>query len=175
MHDVNILDHLLPEAGAFYVMDRVLPGNFSGFGRNGRSRDGSRASCGVTNVQLLQRFRLVLRAHAEWQRGCSTCLAGRIRTSVGAKKIIPHRASFCARLVARTEHAWWPEPDRLTPLPRQRPWVSAGFGWWRRVVAPPRCHAATSIILRLRAMLNVYPPNKSTAEMISSKNAASHR
>jgi hypothetical protein len=115
----------------------VLPGNFSGFGRNGRSRDGSRASCGVTNVQLLQRFRLVLRAHAEWQRGCSTCLAGRIRTSVGAKKIIPHRASFCARLVARTEHAWWPEPDRLTPLPRQRPWASAGFGWWRRVVAPP--------------------------------------
>ena len=20
--------------------------------------------------------------------------------------------------------------DRLTPLPRQRPWASAGFGWW---------------------------------------------
>jgi hypothetical protein len=40
----------------------VLRGNFSRFGRKGRSRDGSRSSCGVTNVQLRQGFRLVLRA-----------------------------------------------------------------------------------------------------------------
>ena len=32
----------------------------------------------------------------------------------------------------------------------------------------------TSIILRLRAMLNVYPPNRSVAAMNSSRNAASH-
>jgi len=28
------------------------------------------------------------------------------------------------------------EPDRLAPLPRQRQWASAGFGWWRRADAP---------------------------------------
>src|SRR5215472_8341060 len=43
---------------------------------------------------------------------------------------------------------------------------------WRlqELVAPD-----TSIILRLRARLNVYPPNRSTAAMSSSRNAASHR
>jgi hypothetical protein len=30
------------------------------------------------------------------------------------------------------------EPDRLAPLPRQRRWASAGFGWWRRDLAPTR-------------------------------------
>jgi hypothetical protein len=62
-----------------------------------RSRDGSRSSCGVTNVQLRQGFGLVLRARRLTQNdsgACSTCLAGRIRTSVAAKKIIPRRASF---------------------------------------------------------------------------------
>jgi hypothetical protein len=28
------------------------------------------------------------------------------------------------------------EPDRLALSPRQRRWASAGFGWWRRAVAP---------------------------------------
>jgi hypothetical protein len=28
------------------------------------------------------------------------------------------------------------EPERLAPLPRQRRWVCAGFGWWWRDVAP---------------------------------------
>jgi hypothetical protein len=62
-----------------------------------RGRDGSRSSCGVTNVQLRQGFGLVLRARRLTQNdsgACSTCLAGRIRTSVAAKKIIPRRASF---------------------------------------------------------------------------------
>src|SRR5262249_12864446 len=26
------------------------------------------------------------------------------------------------------------KPDGFAPLPRQRPWASAGFGWWRRDV-----------------------------------------
>jgi hypothetical protein len=30
------------------------------------------------------------------------------------------------------------EPGRLAPLPRQRRVASAGFGWWRRHVAPAR-------------------------------------
>ena len=30
------------------------------------------------------------------------------------------------------------EPERLAPLPRQRQWASAGFGWWRRAVSPTR-------------------------------------
>jgi hypothetical protein len=30
------------------------------------------------------------------------------------------------------------EPDRLTPLPRQRRLASAGFAQWRRDVAPSR-------------------------------------
>jgi hypothetical protein len=30
------------------------------------------------------------------------------------------------------------EPERLAPLPRQRQWASAGFGWWRRDGAPTR-------------------------------------
>jgi hypothetical protein len=56
------------------------------------SRDGSRPSCGVANVQLRQGFRLALwgrKGEQHGRRGCSICLAGRIRTSIAAKKIIP--------------------------------------------------------------------------------------
>jgi len=50
-----------------------------------------------------------------------------------------HHCSVCAGLCAQRERVWWStdtEPDRLAPLPRQRRWASAGFGWWRRAVAP---------------------------------------
>jgi len=39
----------------------------------------------------------------------------------------------------RKASVWWSWTPSLTGLllsPRQRRWASAGFGWWRRAVAP---------------------------------------
>jgi hypothetical protein len=48
--------------------------------------------------------------------------------------------------MAVTDH----EPDRLAPLPRQRHSASAGFGWWRRAVAPTPLRGALSKSKRAR-------------------------
>jgi len=50
-----------------------------------------------------------------------------------------HHCSVCAGLSAQRERVWWSRTPSLTGLllsPRQRRWASAGFGWWRRAVAP---------------------------------------
>src|SRR5438132_11116239 len=45
------------------------------------------------------------------------------------------------------------EPDRLAPLPRQRLSASAGFGWWRRAIAPALRRAVAPA--RVRGVLHV--------------------
>ena len=109
--------------------------------------DYSRLSCGVGDTQLGSRARItagiVARAlFIELRRGDH----GWPRFSADPKmiRLRPIQQHYCSPLrwtltakracVVVTDR----EPDRLTPLPRQRRLASAGFGRWRRDVAPAR-------------------------------------
>jgi len=61
-----------------------------------------------------------------------------------------HHCSVCAGLSAPRERVWWSRTPSLTGLllsPRQRRSASAGFGWWRRAVAPALRRAVAPTLL----------------------------
>src|SRR5262245_16344533 len=83
-----------------------------------------------------------------WARWATSCARGWKRpimltrgTSIVALLAAMNEPSFDRRpahatIVAAQRYSTDSKPDGFAPLPRQRPWASAGFRWWRRDVAP---------------------------------------
>src|SRR5262245_27263667 len=56
------------------------------------------------------------------------------------------------------------KPDGFAPLPRQRPWASAGFRWWRRAVAPAQGRGVLDVPAQTWASCQGAGSIQSTAE-----------
>src|SRR5215203_1415414 len=74
--------------------------------------------------------------------------------TIQLRPIQQNHCSLCAGLSPQRERVWWSRTVSLTGLllsPRQRPWASAGFGWWRRDVAPARVRGVFHVQAQARA------------------------
>jgi hypothetical protein len=100
---------------------------FAGNQSNSGHGDHSRLSCGAGDTQLEPGGQHPAPSRTRWSKD----------DPAAAKPATPLRS---LRWTFRAKRACVvitnAEPDRLAPLPRQRRSASAGFGWWRRAVAP---------------------------------------
>ena len=83
------------------------------------------------------------------------------------RPIQQHHCSLCAGLFLQRERVWWSRTASLTgstPLPASAPWASAGFGWWRRDVAPARVRGVLHVQAQARANRQGAVINQSAAE-----------